>query len=205
MGTFGFLPWQRILRDWKSYAEYPWWMLRGRPSPDNHYYKMRRIRRLSQWHQCRTLIETGTFYGQTVNYAQRYFRQVMSVELFQPLFDYNQRQFANNRRVHLFKGDSSQRLGEMIEQAHGPILYWLDGHYSGKGTGLGETTSPILGELELIRRFNRQGDCILIDDRRLFGPDDGYPTLEQTTAALRAIDENYQIYFDCDCIVAAPR
>lgn len=198
-------PWQRVLRDVRSYVEYPLWRWKGRPGPDNHYYKMARIARLARQHGCDTLIETGTFYGQTVHYATQHFKRVMSVEIYPPLYDYNQRQFSGQEKVTLYHGDSSTTLARMIANAQGRIVYWLDGHYSGTGTGIGEAVSPILAELEIIRATNRRGDCILIDDRRLFGPDGGYPTIEQTTAALRAIDETYQIYFDYDCIVAAPR
>lgn len=198
-------PWQRVLRDVKSYVQYPLWNWKGRPGPDNHYYKMARIARLARQHGCDTLIETGTFYGQTVHYATRYFKRVMSVEIFPPLYDYNLRQFGSEPKVRLFHGDSSTTLARMIGEAEGRIVYWLDGHYSGTGTGIGAAVSPILAELAIIKAQNRRGDCILIDDRRLFGHDDGYPTMGQTVEALRAIDENYQITFDYDCIVATPR
>ena len=200
-----YMPWKRILRDVKSYLEYPvWFWVRGQSAPDNHYHKMKRIAHLARRYGCETFIETGTYYGQTVNYAARHFRQVMSVEIFEPLYEYNRKQFAHRPEIRLFLGDSSQQLKAMIAESQGRILYWLDGHYSGSGTGIGEDVSPILNELDLIRQHARRGDCLLIDDLRLFGHDAGYPTVEETLEAIRRIDPAYHTYFDCDCIVAVP-
>ena len=64
----------------------------------------------------------------------------------------------------------------MINTSNGRILFWLDGHYSGEGTGGCDEVCPIIAELRLIAQSKRKDHCILIDDARLFIGEDGYPT-----------------------------
>ena len=107
--------------------------------------------------------------------------------------------------MHILLGDSGKNLPEAIGLSKGRILYWLDGHYSGEGTGLGDKVSPVIEELRLIALAGRQDDCIVIDDLRLFNGTGGYPTIEDTIEELKKINKNYDIKFDQDCIVACPK
>jgi hypothetical protein len=93
-------------------------------------------------------------------------------------------------------------LEEAIESVGGNILYWLDGHYSGEGTAIGESVSPIHRELGIIRERYRKGDCILIDDARMFTGDDGYPPISEVFEVLKGIDPAFDVSIDGDCIVA---
>jgi hypothetical protein len=194
----------RYARDLQATLKYPFWCLDGRPAPDNHVYKKRRIKRLAQAHRCDTFVETGTFYGQMVNFARGAFRKVISVEIYPPFHRENAAQFAHDPDVHILLGDSGKNLPEAISLASGRILFWLDGHYSGSGTGIGEKVSPIIEELRLIAKAGRKDDCIVIDDRRLFTGQDGYPVLDATVAEIMSINPGYKITFDQDCIVAEP-
>jgi hypothetical protein len=194
----------RYARDLQATLKYPLWKLQGRPAPDNHVYKKRRIKRLAQEHRCDTFVETGTFYGQMVNFARGVFRKVISVEIYPPFHRENAAQFAHDPGVHILLGDSGKNLPEAITLASGRILFWLDGHYSGAGTGIGDKVSPIIEELRLIAKAGRKDDCIVIDDRRLFTGEDGYPTLDAAVAELMAINPGYKVTFDQDCIVAEP-
>jgi len=194
----------RYARDLQATIMYPLWKLQGRPAPDNHVYKKRRIKRLAQEHHCDTFIETGTFYGQMVNFARSVFRKVISVEIYPPFHRDNAAQFARDPDVHILLGDSGKNLPEAITLASGRILFWLDGHYSGAGTGIGEKVSPIIEELRLIAKAGRKDDCIVIDDKRLFTGSDGYPTLDEAIVELKAINPAYVISIDRDSLVAHP-
>jgi hypothetical protein len=194
----------RHARDLQATLKYPVWRIQGRPAPDNHVYKKRRIKRLAQEHRCGTFVETGTFYGQMVNFARGVFRKVISVEIYPPFHRQNTAQFAHDPDVHILLGDSGKNLPEAISIASGRILFWLDGHYSGAGTGIGDKVSPIIEELRLIAKGGRKDDCIVIDDRRLFTGEGGYPTLDAAVAELMAINPGYKVSFDQDCIVAEP-
>jgi hypothetical protein len=194
----------RYARDLQSTLMYPLWHLRGRPSPDNHVYKKRRIRRLAIKHRCDTFIETGTYYGQMVNFAREIFLKVISVEIYTPFYRENVSQFADDDRVHILLGDSAKNLPEAISLASERVLFWLDGHYSGAGTGVGEKVSPIIEELRLIAISGRTNDCIVIDDKRLFTGHDGYPDLEAAVSELMRINPAYRVTFDQDAIIAEP-
>lgn len=194
----------RILRDIKAILTFPVWLATQRVPPDNHLYKINRIKRIGKLYSCQTLIETGTFYGQTVNATRKTFQQIMSVEVYEPLYQYNRWQFEKTKNVSLFFGDSVDKLPGMIGQATGRILYWLDGHCSGDGTGAGSQVCPVINELECLIRLNRTNDCILIDDKRLFGTDPSYPTLSETEKVLKRINPDYIIVYDSDCLIALP-
>lgn len=194
----------RYARDLQAVIKYPLWYLQGQPAPDNHLYKKRRIKLLAQKHECDTFVETGTFYGQMVNFARNMFGKVISVEIFPQFYRENVAQFAHDPDTHILLGDSGTCLPEAISLSSGRILFWLDGHYSGTGTGIGEKVSPIIEELRLIAKASRKNDIIIIDDRRLFTGQDGYPDLDTTVAELMMINPKYKVTFDQDCIVVEP-
>lgn len=191
-----------MLRDVVAYVKYPLWLLSGKTPPDNYVKKWGRIRSIAQERGCRSFIETGTFYGQSVNVMRRHFDHVVSIELCDALFEYNLKSFRRCVNVRIIHGDSASKLHEAIDSVRGNILYWLDGHYSGEGTAIGEKASPIRKELAIIRERYRKGDCILIDDARMFTGDGGYPPINEVIGVLRGIDPGFEVAIDGDCIVA---
>jgi hypothetical protein len=194
----------RSLRNIKEIMKYPFWILKGKPAPDNHLYKIQRIRSIGKNYFCDSFIETGTFYGQTINSVRNQFNVVHSIELYEPLYQYNKKAFSNYNNVTIHFGDSSSMLKETLKLTKGRILFWLDGHFSGAGTACGNVESPILAELEIIKNETKKDHCILIDDVRSFTGTQGYPTREETIKRLLEINPKYQINIDCDCIIAIP-
>jgi hypothetical protein len=196
---------KRDLRSLREFINFPLWSLSEKKGPDNHYFKKMRIKKIGKEYNCDTLIETGTFYGQTVKFASRYFKRVISIEIFKPLYDYNVEAFKGESNIFLFNGDSSDKMKEMMSKAEGRIIFWLDGHYSGDGTGKGEKVCPVFEELYKIGSDSRRDHCILIDDYRLFGTDPGYPSFEETKEHLLKVNPDYSIEIDHDCIMALPK
>ena len=97
----------RLVRDINAYLRYPIWLLiRGEGSPDNHVYKRRRIASIASRYHCDTLIETGTFYGQMVNFAKKIFSKVKSVEVYPPLYSLNKKQFEREPNIDIYFGGS---------------------------------------------------------------------------------------------------
>ena len=191
----------RTLRNIQAGIKYPFWILKGRPAPDNHLAKKKRILKIFKEGDYTTFIETGTFYGQMLKFSSNFFEKSISIEIYKPLYEMNNRDFKNNNKVAILFGDSSTQLKKALELSTGKIIFWLDGHYSGDGTGKGRQTSPIIDELENIKKHKRKDHCILIDDARLFNGTDGYPTLEETKNSLLMINQDYKVYIDHDCIV----
>lgn len=194
----------RYARDLQAALQYPFWIFKGRRAPDNHFYKKGRISRLRNECKCDTFIETGTFYGQMVNFAKGVFKTVVSVEIHPTFHKENAAQFARYPSVHILLGDSAKKLPEAVSLGSGRILFWLDGHYSGGNTGIGEKVSPIIEELRLIATSERRDHCIVVDDVRLFNGVDGYPSLGDAIAELKAINAGYVISVDCDSLIARP-
>jgi hypothetical protein len=194
----------RFLRNAKALLTYPFWILLGKSAPDNHIFKQKRVLSIATRFSCETFIETGTFYGQMTNVAKNQFKKVLSVELFEPLYKLNKKSFSGCPNIHIYLGDSTSELKNMLQEAGGRILFWLDGHYSGAGTACGDQISPILTELDIIGTHLRKDHCILIDDARLFSGKEGYPTIEATKIKLLKINPTYVISLDHDCIVALP-
>lgn len=192
----------RWSRDIREVIVYPLWYLRKANGADNHFYKRNRIHKLNIGRKYANFIETGTFYGQMVSAVHGHFNKILSVELFDKLFFLNQSAFENDKKVKIFHGDSASMLGEMIDEVKDNILFWLDGHFSGQGTGIGIQASPIIYELDIIEDKKLKNICILIDDVRLFTGEDGYPTLEQTTNKIKSTYPNCNLYIDRDCLVA---
>ena len=192
----------RFLRDAKALFTYPIWLFSENSAPDNHIFKKKRVLSIAARFSCETFIETGTFYGQMTNAVKKHFKKVLTVELFEPLYRLNKASFSGCPNIRIYFGDSSSVLQEMLDDASGRILFWLDGHCSGKGTACGDQVSPVLKELDLIRSQPRKDHCILIDDARLFTGTEGYPSFEATKAKLLEINPDYSISVDHDCILA---
>jgi hypothetical protein len=99
-------------------------------------------------------------------------------------------------------GDSVVKLPEIIPEINSKAIFWLDGHYSGFGTGKGETNCPVLDELEIIKSSKSNYHVILIDDAREFNGSNGYPNLEIVINKLKEINSDYTISVSFDSIIA---
>lgn len=168
------------------------------------FYKQQRLLEIGNRYHCTTLIETGTYLGDTVKVARRYFDRVLSVELSEDLHNQNLKRFERYRNVFLWQGNSGKRMPEMLPRIAGTrALFWLDAHYSGAGTAKGENDCPIIFEMEAIANHSRRDHCILIDDARCFGQA-GYPSIEWVNEKLLTINPAFHVQIDGDCIIALP-
>ncbi|MFK7734915.1 MAG: hypothetical protein AB8B50_02740 [Pirellulaceae bacterium] len=125
------------------------------------------VARLAGVGRVSTFVETGTFQGATTRWAASVFDEVHTIELARGLFDEYSPGLKEIEGVHPHFGDSTTRLPEIVRSlSTDPVLFWLDGHWSG-GETAGETAEcPIMAELECITKRNH--DLILIDDARMF-------------------------------------
>lgn len=140
--------------------------------------KQELIRSMADVHDCWFFVETGTYKGETLNAVWERFQECYSVELDDFLFEMCERRFRGNSRIHLFKGDSGEILPGILDKIKEPALFWLDAHYSGGITALGEKASPIMDELNVIMKHPVKGHVILIDDvRETFTRKNGVPSV----------------------------
>jgi hypothetical protein len=119
--------------------------------------------------QARIFVETGTYKGDTIQAALNRFASIYSIELCPHLASEAATRFKSQKHVSILKGDSSVVLRGICPLINRPAFFWLDGHWSGKGTARGGKDCPLLEELECISLLCAPSCTIAIDDARLFG------------------------------------
>jgi hypothetical protein len=185
------------------------WERAGRPPPPPDLVKHAIIRDYAAQFQLRTLVETGTFVGDTPAALCHDFDRIYTIELDPRLARAARRRFTHQPHITVIRGDSSQVLHDLVPFIDEPVLFWLDGHWSGGVTARGAEISPILRELAtvLMRDVASEDrtDVLLIDDARLFGTR-GYPSMPALYAAIQSRRPAWDVYLEHDIIRGhAPR
>jgi hypothetical protein len=114
-------------------------------------------------------VETGTFKGDSLEIALRFFSRCESVEASPELHQQARSRFEGRAQVKLHLGDSPSFLRQkQAEFARTPTLFWLDAHWCNADSTSGATSqSPLLGELASIGSLDPES-VVLIDDARLY-------------------------------------
>jgi hypothetical protein len=190
------------LHPWRIHTE-RLWHTSGRPVPAPHHVKQTVVRAYARRYQMHTLVETGTFVGTMVAAMLDEFDTIYSIELSTKFYRRARVRFALRRHVHVLHGDSAIVLGDLCPTLPDPCIWWLDGHYSGGNTAKGDDVSPVLRELgHILARPPR--DVILLDDARLFTPENGYPTLAQVTDLVATAWPDHRLTVRDDIIRVVP-
>jgi len=183
------------------------WLIEGKePSAltTDPQYKREKIIHYGKLYNCETFFETGTYRGDTTDEMRKQFDTVLSIEIYEPLFRESEARFRDANNVKLYLGDSSRLMPEMLKEIKGRAIFWLDGHYSGLGTGKGKSECPVHDELIAIKNFTSSNHVILIDDARLFGVDPCYPAISEIRDLLVSINPEYNIFVEQDIIHSLP-
>lgn len=149
-------------------------------------------------------VETGSYLGDGVQSAIEVgFHRVYSIEAYKPLYDHCSKRFRNEPSVKLHYGSSRFDLYELCKNIETDIVFWLDAHYSGTGTGKEDSSErpncPVYEELDQIKRLSKNTHTIMIDDMVLvsdkshdiqFGVDQ-----ETIIAKIKEINPDYIIRF----------
>ncbi|MFL5915898.1 MAG: hypothetical protein ACJ752_09695 [Gaiellaceae bacterium] len=158
-------------------------------------------------HGIRRAVETGTWRGDGALALARHFDSVETVELSARLALRAKLRFAFEPRITVRHGDSA----ELLRPADEATLYWLDGHWSGRGTAGSDAECPLLDELRLTSPGHRS-DCYLIDDAHLFQhspppPHDPghWPTLDELRGIVRELRPKHGVDVVGDVIVVEPQ
>jgi len=158
--------------------------LRGSVGPPPPLVKRRRLIDLANRCGISTVVETGTYLGDTTAYLASRGIHVVTIELEPGLAARARRRFAGHPLVTVLEGDSGTVLRNLVASLEVPALFWLDGHFSGGVTARGGTDSPIVQELEaIVSSPHGPGSVILIDDARCLGGE-AYPSLAEVRALL---------------------
>jgi len=179
-------------RDWSAYRRTP-------TVPPPHVVKARTVLDHARRHGTAVLIETGTFEGEMARKCRGAFREIHTIELDAGLAERAARRLGRWPWIHVHTGDSAAVLPPLLERIGEPVLFWLDGHYSGEGTAHGAKDTPLLEEIEAIAARSRPGDIVLVDDARLLGTG-AYPTGEAIRALLAAAHPSCRLSLSDDIL-----
>ena len=113
-------------------------------------------------------IETGTYRGDGIKKVLHEYTTIHSIELSQKWYDYNIKLYKSYPHVKLHHGDSKKVLVELLATITEPVTIFLDAHYSGHKDQYGEEETPLLFELEILKK-RPYDDIIIIDDCRMLG------------------------------------
>lgn len=160
----------------------------------------------------KVMVETGTFFGDTIEYFKSKFETLYSIELSEELAERAVKRFANDMQVKIVQGDSGIVLKSILSEINSPVLFWLDGHYSSefyiKGefvrTAKGATDTPVKKELDIILQ-SKVESIILIDDARLFNGINDYPTIKEVRKKVKSYNANYSVFVKKDIIHIIPK
>lgn len=114
-------------------------------------------------------IETGCYVGDGIQLAlEAGFKNIISIEIDNYYYNISNLRFSKNKNINIIKGDSEEILFDVIKEIKEPITFWLDGHWFGEGTSYSNSgkTSPLLEELDQIKKHEIKNHIILIDDMR---------------------------------------
>jgi hypothetical protein len=162
------------------YPDYWYWILRGRPSRSPHLLKQKVVREYGEKFKLRTLVETGTYYGEMVAAMKNRFDHIYSIEYVPALAERAMRKFARDEHVRIFCGDSRVVMPEVLALLAGPALFWLDAGYYG-WVGIRSNEQRLSAELEMILSHPHP-HMILLDDARGLTGRDGIPSVDDVKA-----------------------
>jgi hypothetical protein len=179
------------------------WLQNGKPVPPPHIVKQKAILEYRDRYHLNVLVETGTYLGDMVEAQKNNFASIYSIELSDKLYERALKRFSGQDKVHLLKGDSGLMLREVVSSLKRPALFWLDGHYSGGITALGEKECPVNEELQAIFKTDHP-HVILIDDARMFNGKQGYPTIDEIKEIIEQYNKTYSTEVKDDIIRLTP-
>ena len=160
-----------------------------------------------------TFVETGTFRGDTIEIASKYFSELYSVEMSQELYRAATERFRGQSGLHLNLGDSPDFLREHSEVFRSrAVLFWLDAHWcSADDTAGSDSQSPLLNELQAIGSLH-PSSVLLIDDARLYlspPPEPhtlaDWPDFHEVVLALLALSPKHRLMVYNDIVVFYPQ
>ncbi len=177
------------------------WRTNGWTAIPPHFVKRAVLLAEARAVEARTLVETGTFLGDTTWSFRKSFERIHTIEVLPELAALARDRFRNTPSVIVHEGDSASLLAGLCETIETPCIFYLDGHYSGGGTGMGEKECPAIEELDAIFSTMKQPFRIVIDDARLFGTDPTYPPLDAVESFLVSRNTAMTMRIENDAII----
>lgn len=194
-------------KQFKERGRYRKWIRDGKPVPPPPLAKRSMHLEYAERFGLKIFVETGTFKGDTVEAMRPHFDRIYSIELSDKFYQAAVKRFKGVSKVKLLEGDSGKRMPEVVAELDAPTLFWLDGHYSGGETAMGELAAPVWAELKAIFAGMKEPFVILIDDARCFTQVGGeaYPAVAEIEAWVMEQGRDLTLEVEMDCIRIAPK
>lgn len=178
------------------YPDYWYWIVRGRPPRSPHLLKQKVVREYVNRFGLKTLVETGTYYGEMVAAMRSRFDRIYSIEYVPELAERATRKFARDKHIRILCGDSRVVIPEVLTLLKSPALFWLDAGYYG-WVGKRTDDQRLSAELEMILS-HPYPHVILLDDARGLTGKDGIPSVEdvQTYVESRFPQRSIEVKYD---------
>ncbi|HVB86686.1 MAG TPA: hypothetical protein VNK23_08500 [Candidatus Dormibacteraeota bacterium] len=206
-------PFRKLLRNLPFYGAYKalghhpdywYWKLRGEPVRSPHLVKQRAVREYARRYQLRTLIETGTYYGEMIAAVKDDFDHVFSIEFDPELAQRAARRFSGDARVRILEGDSAKVLPELLKSISEPALFWLDAGYWG-WADLARDPERLSVEVEAALSHRVTAHVVLMDDARMLDGRNGAPTFDQLRTRIATRFPGRQVELRHDIIRITPQ
>jgi hypothetical protein len=197
------LPFYGAYKALGHYPDYWYWKLRGHPVRAPHLVKQHAVREYARRYGLRTLIETGTYYGEMVAAVKKDFDRIFSIEFDPELAHRAARRFASDPRIHILEGDSQKMLPELLKSIAGPALFWLDAGYWG-WVNLARDPQRLSVEVESALSHRVKGHVVLMDDARMLDGRDGAPTFDELRTRIATLFPGRRVELLHDIIRITP-
>jgi hypothetical protein len=145
-------------------------------SNPHSYSKFRTLKSVQRRTGAKTLIETGTFRGVTTRRCAPLFQRIYTIEIDPQLASAAARHLKPFPHITVIEGDAQKEVLRILSsKTERDVLIFLDGHYSGAGTGMGDKPEPAADILEALGKHVDSIVGIVVDDFREFGAAPGWP------------------------------
>ena len=136
------------------------------------------LRSLIMNYSLETVVETGTYLGDTTRFLSQYVKKIYSIEIGTQLATMARRRFKRKPEIEIMLGDSGELLEELLLEINGNVLFFLDGHFS---EGITSTSlsyeTPLIRELQVLSKSrNLPQSIIVIDDAHELSKGNDYPS-----------------------------
>jgi len=185
------------------YPDYWYWILRGCPERSPHLLKQKVVAEYGERFALRTLVETGTYYGEMVAAQKRRFERIYSIEFAPELAKRAERKFAGEQHIKIFCGNSREILPKVLAQLNAPALFWLDGGYF-MWSGKESDQQRLSVELDMILS-HLFPHIVLLDDARGLTGRKGVPSVGDIKAQVERKFPGRQVRVEYDILRVTPR
>lgn len=168
---------------WRLKTSWVWLLFTlGLSSNVSHFSKASLLRKSGKKFNLSTFVETGTYKARMIKSLAPHFAKIYSIELSSELVNRAREKFKGSSNIQIIEGDSGKVLPPLISQLKEGSLIFLDAHHSGGITAKADVNTPIISEINALKKTNIN-HVIVIDDLASFGTE-GYPTVQWLKDAL---------------------